>query len=512
MEKPQAPAAEAGTLEEILALKKEKARELRSRGIDPYPPRSRKTHSCAEALKIGAQASGSEHTAESVVCAGRLLQIRDMGKSIFAHLQDASGRCQVYFKKDTLGEEAFALVKKDLHSGDFVGVTGPLFKTRTGETTIAAAGVTLLSKTLRPMPEKWHGLKDVETRYRRRHLDLLASPEVLAGFAKRSLIVSTIRKTFDSLGFLEVETPILLSQAGGASARPFVTHHNALGADMVLRIATELYLKRLIIGGFDKVYEIGRIFRNEGIDTRHNPEFTMLEAYQAYSDYEGMAELFERVVSDCAAALGISEVKLADGHVVSLKPPFRRLYLPEAWQRYCGEKIDAILEGKGFNRKGLLALANRLGVPAGEKTPGAKIFERIFDAKILEHLSDLTFVFDHPTAITPLAKLKPGAGQGIVERFECFGGRQELANAYSELNDPQDQRERFAEQARQRKEEGDEEAEALDEDFVQALECGMPPTGGIGFGIDRLVMLLTEQSSIREVILFPTLKPEAPDC
>lgn len=500
MEQPHAPAAETRSLEEILALKKEKVAQLRGRSVEPYPSRSRKTHSCAEAL---AAAEG-----QSVVCAGRLMQPRDMGKSIFAHLQDASGRCQVYFKKDALGEEAFGLVKRDLHAGDFVAVEGTMFKTRTGETTIAVSGLTLLCKALRPLPEKWHGLKDVETRFRKRHLDLLASPEVMAGFAKRSLIVSTIRKTFDSLGFLEVETPILLSQAGGASARPFVTHHNALGADMVLRIATELYLKRLIIGGFDKVYEIGRIFRNEGIDTRHNPEFTMLEAYQAYSDYEGMARLFERLVADCAEALKVNEVALPGGKTISLRPPFKRLYLPEAWQSYCGEKIDGILEGKGFNRKGLLALAERLGVPAGEKTPSAKVFERIFDARILEHLDELTFVFDHPTAITPLAKLKAGSGGGLVERFECFGARQELANAYSELNDPQDQRERFAEQARQRKEEGDDEAETLDEDFVEALECGMPPTGGIGCGIDRLVMLLTGQSSIREVILFPTLKPE----
>ncbi len=495
------------TLEEILALKKAKVAELRARGVEPFPSRSTKTHTSADILKLGAAIAGQEHSAEKVACAGRLIQVRDMGKSIFAHLQDGTGRCQVYFKKDAVGEEAFGLVKRDIHAGDFVAVAGTVFKTRTGETTVAAESVTLLAKALRPLPDKFHGLHDVDTRFRNRHLDLLASPEVLAGFAKRSLIVSTIRKTMDGLGFLEVETPILLSQAGGASARPFKTHHNALHADMVLRIATELYLKRLIIGGFDKVYEIGRIFRNEGIDTRHNPEFTMLEAYQAYSDYEGMAALFESLVGACADALGIKEIE-ADGRKISLTAPFRRVYLPEAWEKYCGEKIENILEGKGFNKQGLLSLASRLGVPAGDTTPSAKIFERVFDARILEHLDDLTFVFDHPTAITPLAKLKPGT-QGLVERFECYGARQELANAYSELNDPLDQRERFAEQHRQRKA-GDEETEMLDEDFVSALECGMPPTGGIGIGIDRLVMLLTGQSSIREVILFPTLKPDVP--
>ena len=499
--------APSHSLEEILALKKAKVAELKGRGVDPYPPRSRKTHSCADVLRLGEPLSGSDRGPERVACAGRLLQLRDMGKSVFAHIQDSTAKCQVYFKKDALDEASFSLVKKDLHAGDFIGVSGDVFKTRTGETTLAASEVLLLAKALRPLPEKWHGLKDVELRYRNRHLDLIASPEVLQNFRKRSLIISTIRRTFDSLGFIEVETPILLPQAGGASARPFRTRHNALSSDMVLRIATELYLKRLIVGGFEKVYELGRIFRNEGIDTRHNPEFTMLEAYEAYSDYEGMARLFERVVGDCAEALGVSETDFG-GKTISLKPPFKRLYLPELWRNYCGEPIENILQGKGFNREGLLALAARLGVNAGEKTPGAKIFERIFDAKILEHLEQLSLVFDHPTAITPLAKLKPGT-QSLVERFECFAGGQEYCNAYTELNDPEDQRERLVEQARARREEADEEADILDDDFVSAMEAGMPPMGGIGIGIDRLVMLLTGQTSIREVILFPTLKPGA---
>ena len=499
------PGPESGPLEDILAAKKAKVAELRARGLDPYPPRSRKTHSCAEVNRLGETLAASEHGRETVACAGRLLQLRDMGKSVFAHLEDGAGRCQLYFKKDALPEAGFLLVKKDLHAGDFIGVAGTVFKTKTGETTVAAASVALLAKALRPLPEKWHGLKDVETRYRHRHLDLIANAGVREKFVQRSRIVSAVRRTLDALGFVEFETPVLLTQAGGALARPFHTHHHALGADLVLRIATELYLKRLIIGGFEKVYEIGRIFRNEGIDTRHNPEFTMLEAYQAYSDYNGMAELCERVVAECAEALKVAQVSYG-GKTVSLKPPFRRVHLPELWEKRCGEKIDNILEGKGFNKKGLLALAGRHNVPVGDTTPDAKIFERIFDARILPLLDQLTFVFDHPAAITPLAKLKPGT-QGLVERFECFGGHEELANAYTELNDPQDQRERFLEQA-QRREEGNEETEPLDEDFVRALECGMPPTGGIGLGIDRLAMLLTGQPSIRDVILFPTLKPE----
>ncbi|MHB2026233.1 MAG: lysine--tRNA ligase [Elusimicrobiota bacterium] len=494
-------------LSDILAAKKAKIAELRGRGIDPYPPRCRKTDSCARALDMGKSLSAGEHAQEIAACAGRLSQIRDMGKSIFSHLQDQTGRCQVYFGKNSLPEADFSLVKKDTHAGDFIAVSGPVFKTKTGETTIEARSVALLAKALRPLPEKWHGLKDVELRYRHRHLDLIASPETRAAFLKRSLIISTVRKTLDSLGFVEVETPILLPQAGGASARPFRTRHNALSADMVLRIATELYLKRLIIGGFDKVYEIGRIFRNEGIDTRHNPEFTMLEAYEAYSDYNGMAALFETIVDNCAKALGVSSIE-SNGTSIDLTPPFRRVSLPEEWKASCGEPIEAVLSGKRFDKAGLLRLARRVGAHADEQTPGAKIFERIFDAKIMPRLDGVTLVFDHPTAITPLAKLKPGT-QSLVERFEAFAGGQEMANAYTELNDPEDQRERLSEQARQRSEENDQEADVLDEDFVEALECGMPPTGGIGIGIDRLVMLLTGQPSIRDVILFPTLKRES---
>jgi lysyl-tRNA synthetase class 2 len=504
---PQDHGPEAGSLQEILAAKRAKVAELRGRGVDPYPPRAARTHMCGQAAAQAQKLEPGTGGTEAVACAARVTGWRDQGKVIFGDLQDQSGRIQVYIKRDALPAPDFELAKKDVHAGDFLAVAGTLMRTKRGEPSIAASSVVLLAKALRPMPEKWHGLKDVETRYRHRHLDLIASEEVRRKFEQRSLIISTIRRTMEARGFMEVETPVLLAQAGGASARPFVTHHNALGADLVMRIATELYLKRLVIGGFDKVYEIGRIFRNEGIDTRHNPEFTMMEAYQAYSDYNGMAELFEAIVGECAETLKISEVQYGE-HKLSLKPPFRRLYLPELWKDRCGAPIEGVLRGKGFHRANLLALAEKLGVPAGEKTPGAKVFERIFDDKIMPLLDQLTFVFDHPTAITPLAKLKPGS-EGLVERFECFAAGQEYANAYTELNDPQDQRERLAEQARQRREEGDEEADVLDEDFVEAMECGMPPMGGIGVGIDRLVMLLTGQPSIRDVILFPTLKREA---
>ncbi|MBI3566144.1 MAG: lysine--tRNA ligase, partial [Elusimicrobia bacterium] len=354
--------AETGGLDELIATKKAKVAELRSRGVDPYPARTVRQHDLAVVARLGAALTEpAAHSAEKVSVAGRLVELRDMGKSIFGRLADLSGRAQVYFKKDALPEAAFALIKKDVHVGDFLSVSGSVFRTKTGEPTVAVESVTLLAKALRPLPEKWHGLSDVDLRYRRRHYDLIATPASREVFLKRAKIVSTIRRVLDSRGYVEVETPVLLSQAGGASARPFHTRHNALGQDMVLRIATELYLKKLVIGGLDRVYEIGRVFRNEGIDTSHNPEFTMLEAYEAYSDYDGMAALFETMLAECAEAIGVSEVEWR-GVKVNLKPPFRRLYLPEVWKDRCGEPIENVLEGKGFNRPGLMKLAERLGV------------------------------------------------------------------------------------------------------------------------------------------------------
>jgi lysyl-tRNA synthetase class 2 len=501
--------ADAHGLEELIAAKKAKVAELRARGVDPYPARATRQHPCAKVAELAASlAEPAAHSAEKVSIAGRLVELRDMGKSIFGRLGDLSGKAQVYFKKDALPETAFALVKKDVHVGDFLSVSGAVFRTKTGEPTVAVESVTLLAKALRPMPEKWHGLTDTDLRYRHRHMDLIASPESREAFLKRAKIVSTIRRVLDGRGYVEVETPILLSQAGGASARPFHTHHNALDQDMVLRIATELYLKKLVVGGLDRVYEIGRVFRNEGIDTSHNPEFTMLELYEAYSDYEGMASIFETMLSESAEAIGVSEIEWR-GVKINLKPPFRRLYLPEVWKERCGEPIQNVLEGKGFNRAGLVKLAERLGLHVGEKTPSAKLFDRVVESKIEDLLQQPTFLFDHPTAITPLAKLKAGAGESLVERFECFAAGKELSNAYSELNDPQDQRDRLAEQMRQ-KAAGDAEADLLDEDFVQTMEAGMPPMGGMGVGIDRIAMMLTGKDSIRDVILFPTLKHEPP--
>ncbi|UPT74569.1 MAG: lysine--tRNA ligase [Elusimicrobiota bacterium] len=503
---PAAP-LDAGGLEKVMADKKAKIADLRARGVEPFPSRTVRRDDCAAVRPLGAGLTEPmQMSKEKVAIAGRLVELRDMGKSIFGRLADLSGNAQVYFKKDALPEDVFALVKRDLHTGDYLAVSGAVFITKTGEPTVAVESATMLAKAVRPLPEKWHGLTDTELRYRQRHLDLVSTPESREVFIKRAKIVSTIRRVLDSRGYVEVETPVLLGQAGGASARPFKTRHNALEQDMVLRIATELYLKKLVIGGLDRVYEIGRVFRNEGVDTTHNPEFTMLEAYEAYSDYEGMAALFETLLTECAEACGVSEVQWK-GQTLSLKAPFKRLYLPEVWKERCGEPIENVLEGKGFNRAGLLKLAEKLGLHAGEKTPSAKLFDRIVEAKIEDLLQQPTFLFDHPTAITPLAKLKPGT-QSLVERFECFAAGKELSNAYSELNDPQDQRDRLTEQQKQ-KDAGDAEADLLDEDFIQAMEAGMPPMGGIGVGIDRITMLLTGKDSIRDVILFPTLKREA---
>ncbi|OGS05019.1 MAG: lysine--tRNA ligase [Elusimicrobia bacterium RIFCSPLOWO2_12_FULL_59_9] len=487
--------SEKTSFDEILRHKQEKIKELKARGVELYPHRYAKTHSARQSAESALESR--------VQTAGRVVLMRPMGKAAFAHLQDSTGKIQVYFKQDILGAEPYQLVKA-VQAGDFVGVEGKIFKTKTGEITIQAESVTLLCKSLRPLPEKWHGLKDVETRYRSRHLDLLANPETFDTFRKRTVIIRAVRAVMDEAGFLEVETPVMLPKAGGAAAKPFVTHHNALDQDLVLRIATELYLKRLIVGGYERVYEIGRIFRNEGVDTRHNPEFSMMEAYQAYADYHTMRELVEKIFDRCSSALGVEQVEYR-GRTLGLKPPFRALRLPEVWQEKCGEDIHQILAGQSFNRPALLALAARAGNAKAEELPSAKVFEQIFDAKILPELDAPTFLFDYPAAITPLAKSKPG-DEALVERFEFFAAREEIANAYSELNDPEVQRTRLEEQLRQRTQEKDEEADILDEDFVQALECGMPPTGGVGIGIDRLVMILTGQASIRDVILFPTLK------
>lgn len=484
-------------LTEIIANNYSKIRSLRDRGVDPFPHRFAVTHGVAEARKLAADAH--------VVCAGRMVLMRVMGKAAFAQLKDGTGTIQIYVRKDAVGEDSYDIFRKNCHVGDFLGVEGRLFLTHTNELTINVEKVTVLSKSVRPLPEKFHGLTDPETRYRERYLDLISSDDVREIFVKRARIISAIRHVLDSDGYLEVETPVLGAQAGGASARPFITFHNVYQSELYMRIATELPLKKLVIGGYDGVYEIGRIFRNEGIDTRHNPEFTTLEAYRAYSDYNGMAALVEKVLARCSELLGVEAIEY-NGMKVNVKPPFRRLSLPEAWKTATGGDIHDVLQGKSFNRANLCRLADRLQIEHGEGTPSAKIFERVFDLKIQAGLEQPTFVMDYPTAVTPLAKCKSG-DPSLVERFEFFAGREEIANAYSELNDPEDQKSRLMEQLRQRDEEKNAEADVLDKDFIEAMEYGMPPMGGIGIGIDRLAMLFSGKPSIREVILFPLLKP-----
>lgn len=484
---------------------------IRARGIDPFPHRFVPTHAASAVLPLGEGLAPEQHTEHQVTVAGRVVLLRVMGKAAFGHILDEGTKLQIYFKLDLLGD-AYQIVKKELHLGDFIGVTGLVFKTKTGETTVEARSFTLLAKALLPLPDKWDGLKDTDTRYRQRHLDLIANEEVRRRFIARSRIVDSVRRTMNDSGFLEVETPILLQHAGGATATPFKTHHNALAADLVMRIALELPLKKLIIGGLPKVYEIGRVFRNEGIDTKHNPEFTMLEAYQAYGDYNAMAELFEKILTGVAREMGFlgKTVRFADRDLKLEPDPgtgrlkFRREFLPQLWQTYLGEDIHLSLKGKGFDSAGLRALAERKEIAHGPEIPDAKVFDSLFERYIEAHLPEPTFVFDHPTAITPLAKCKAG-DESLVERFEFFFAGLEFANAYTELNDPVDQRGRFEEQAAQ-KAGGHSEAELVDEEFVTAMEHGMPPTGGIGFGIDRLTMLFTDTATIREVILFPTLK------
>ena len=499
--------------DDLLQQRKEKISEMRDRGVSPYPHRWKNWEGrigVAQAAAFGEHLKPEERTDKSVRIAGRVVQKRVMGKASFTHIVDDGQKFQLYLKRDILGEENYSFFKKSVHDGDFIGVEGIVFKTKTGETSVEVSHLAVLAKALRGLPEKFHGLQDTDTRYRKRHLDLIANPEVRKVFTTRSRLLESIRATFSDLRFLEVETPILQQQAGGATARPFITKHNALNADLFLRIATELPLKKLLIGGFPAVFEIGRIFRNEGIDTSHNPEFTTLEAYQAYTDYNGMAALFERVMRDAVDKLGIEEVEYK-GRTIRLKPPYKRVFLPALWKEKIGEDIHQILEGKGFHCENLRKLAAKHGFNAKDDTPDAKLFDLLIEKFIEPELQDPTFLFDHPTAITPLAKCKENedgsVDESLVERFELFACGMEIANAYTELNDPVDQRSRFAEQAKQ-KDGGHDEAELLDEDFVEAMEHGMPPMGGIGFGIDRLVMLLTATPSIREVIFFPTLKPE----
>jgi len=487
------------SLDEIIKERYAEVDEIRNMGITPYPNRCEKTISCAGAK------NSDENT--EVATAGRIIQLRLMGKAAFAHLRDFSGRVQLYVAKDQLGDEPYQFFKKHIAVGDFVAVKGHIFVTKTGEKTIKVTSLTLLSKAIRPMPEKYHGLQDTEVRFRKRHLDLIANEEVKEIFVKRAKIISSIRKTLDEKGFLEVETPILNPSSGGAIARPFETYHNALKMPLYMRIALELHHKRLIVGGLDKIYEIGHMFRNEGIDTTHNPEFTMMELYQAYGDVNSMADLFDEILGNAAKAIGVEQIHFR-GYDVDLRPPFKRLYIPQAWQEKFGRDIHEVLNGRQFNRAKLEEVAREQGVKFSENDSDSAIFDELFEGKLLADYHNPVIALDYPTAVSPFAKTKPGDPE-LVERFEVFVNGQELGNAYTELNDPADQLQRLKDQAAAKaiaKGEDAENADILDADYIEALESGMPPTGGMGIGIDRIVMMLTGQDSIREIILFPTLK------
>ncbi|MEI8200911.1 MAG: lysine--tRNA ligase [Eubacteriales bacterium] len=436
---------------------------------------------------------------KQVSVAGRILSRRGMGKVSFCDLHDRKGHIQLFTKIDELGPEAYALWQK-LDIGDIVGVKGAVFRTHKGEISIRTKEYTLLAKALRPLPNKFHGLKDADLRYRQRYVDLIINPEVRDTFEKRSAVIREIRQYMDSLSFIEVETPILNAIAGGATARPFVTHHNALDMDMFMRIAPELYLKRLIVGGFERVYELGRLFRNEGMSIKHNPEFTTIEMYQAYTDLHGMMELAENLLSEVAVkVLGTTELTY-QGTPISLKPPFARMTMKEAVKEFSGvDFADISTDAKAHEA------AKEKGLEPNASFRKGEILNLFFEVYCEDKLIQPTFICEYPIEISPLTKKKPG-DPSLTERFELFIGGREYANAYSELNDPVDQRERFADQIKKR-EAGDDEANLMDEDFCVSLEYGMPPTGGMGIGIDRLIMLLTDRASIRDVLLFPTMKP-----
>ena len=482
--------------EPLVQVRLKKLQELKERGIDPYPARFSRSHSVADVIACFSRLREEERSGERVAIAGRLIAMRRMGKAAFFDLLDAGNRIQVYASTKQMEEPSFReLGTSDV--GDFLGVTGEVFRTKSGELTVEVAEWRLLAKSLRPLPEKWHGLKDVELRYRYRSLDLMTTQGVREVFLRRSRLIAAMRRFLDARGFIEVETPMMQPLAGGATARPFVTHHNALGVDLYLRIAPELYLKRLVIGGLDRVYEVGKNFRNEGVSTEHNPEYTMLEIYEAYSDYEGMMSLVEALVSGSAGEVVGSTRVTNQGNEIDLAPPWKRIGLEEAVEQATGIGI------RETSAEHILSQAEDKGIELSQLSRG-RMIEHLFEEYVQPGLIQPTIVKDYPADISPLAKRKLDS-EGVVERFELFAGGLEIANAFTELNDPLDQSARFEEQERLRKA-GDEEAQRIDEDFLFVLEHGMPPTGGIGIGIDRLVMLLTDSRSIRDVILFPTLR------
>ena len=481
-------------MSELLRIRREKLTNLQSAGKDPFViTRYDVTHHSTEIL-----AAGDELVGKEVSVAGRMMVKRIMGKASFCKIQDKQGVIQCYISRDELGEETYADFKK-MDIGDIIGVKGYVFRTKTGEITVHAQSLTLLSKSLKPLPEKFHGLQDTDVRYRQRYLDLIVNPEVRDTFVRRSQIIREIRRFLDDRGFMEVETPMLVPNAGGAAARPFETHYNALDEDVKLRISLELYLKRLIVGGLEKVYEIGRVFRNEGVDTRHNPEFTLMELYQAYTDYNGMMELTESMFRHLAQVVCGSTTITYQGTEIDLGKPFERLTMVDAIKKYSGVDFDTVKTEEEAK-----ALAKAHNIAFEDRHKRGDIINLFFETYCEENLIQPVFIMDHPVEISPLTKKKP-SDPTKVERFELFIYGREMCNAYSELNDPIDQRERFAAQDALAAA-GDAEANHTDEDFLNALEIGLPPTGGIGYGIDRLVMLLTDSASIRDVLLFPTLK------
>ncbi|MGO0058708.1 lysine--tRNA ligase [Brevibacillus fluminis] len=490
-------------LHELLQVRHDKMERIRQAGLDPFGQKFEQTHHAKDVIAQFADKTKEELEAAdaTVTLAGRLMAKREMGKASFAQLLDRSGQIQIYVRQDAVGEDAYKLFDMS-DIGDLIGITGVVFKTKTGELSVKAKQFTFLTKSLRPLPEKYHGLKDVEIRYRKRYVDLIVNPEVRETFMTRSRILTSMRRYLDSMGFLEVETPTLHAIAGGAAARPFITHHNALDMQLYMRIAIELHLKRLIVGGLEKVYEIGRVYRNEGISTRHNPEFTMIELYQAYADYRDIMVLVENMVAHIAEeVLGTTKVEY-QGKIVDLTPQWRRAHMVDLIKEQTGVDFWAHMSDEEAR-----ALAKEHGIKVEPHHQFGHVVNEFFEQKVEETLIQPTFVYGHPVEISPLAK-KNDEDPRFTDRFELFIVAREHANAFTELNDPIDQRQRFEAQLLE-KEQGNDEAHDMDEDFIEALEYGMPPTGGLGIGIDRLVMLLTNSASIRDVLLFPHMRDKA---
>ncbi|MBS4175744.1 lysine--tRNA ligase [Bacillus sp. FJAT-49736] len=487
-------------LNDQVLVRREKMQAIRENGIDPFGKRFDRTHNTEQIKELYEELSKEELDEKNVevTIAGRIMTKRGKGKAGFAHIQDLQGQIQVYVRKDAVGDESYDLFDS-LDLGDIIGVTGTVFKTKVGELSIKVGSFVLLTKSLRPLPDKFHGLKDIEQRYRQRYLDLIMSDESKKTFITRSLIIQSMRRYLDNHGYLEVETPMMHAIAGGASARPFITHHNALDIPLYMRIAIELHLKRLIVGGLEKVYEIGRVFRNEGVSTRHNPEFTMIELYEAYADYKDIMSLTENLIAHIAKeVLGSATVQYGE-YEVNLEPEWRRLHMVDAVKEVTG--VDF---WKEMSVEEARSLAKEHGIEITEHMEFGHIVNEFFEQKVEETLIQPTFIYGHPVEISPLAK-KNDEDPRFTDRFELFIVGREHANAFTELNDPIDQRQRFENQLKER-EQGNDEAHMMDEDFVEALEYGMPPTGGLGIGVDRLVMLLTNSASIRDVLLFPLMK------